>query len=103
MGLGFNGICGPGHTSRDLGVGLGLFHLRRLGLGQILLGQSRDRNLWDIQIPSKFGTSWDSSPTGQKSLGQSRDYELWDSSPWDKYPWDWQARPIPIPAFIPKI
>ena len=63
MGLESHGICVPGHESRDLGPGLGLILLGRLGLGQISLGQSRDKNLWDSQIPS-FGTSWDSSPMG---------------------------------------
>ena len=52
-----------GHKSRDLGLGLGLVLLGRLGLEQISLGQSRDKNLWDNQIPS-FGTTWDSSPMG---------------------------------------
>ena len=49
-----------GFASRDLGLGLGLNLFGRLGLGQISLGQSRDKNLWDSQIPS-FGTTWDSS------------------------------------------
>ena len=40
--------------------------LGRLGLGQISLGQSRDKNLWGSQIPS-LGTSWDSSPMGFRS------------------------------------
>ena len=48
---------------RDLGLGSGLILLRRLGLGQISLRQSRDSNLWDSQMPS-FGTIWDSSPMG---------------------------------------
>ena len=59
MGLESHGICVPGHESRDLGLIL----LGRLGLGQISLGQSRDKNLWDSQIPS-FGTTWASSPMG---------------------------------------
>ena len=63
MGRESHGICVPGHESRDLGPGLGLILLGRLGLGQISLGQSRDKNLWDSQIPS-FGTSWDTSPMG---------------------------------------
>ena len=63
MGLESHGICVPGHESRYLGQGLGLILLGRLGLGQISLGQSRDKNLWDSQIPS-FGTTWDSSPLG---------------------------------------
>ena len=36
--------------SRDLGQGIGLIVLGRFGLGQISLGQSRDKNLWDSQI-----------------------------------------------------
>ena len=55
MGLESHGICVPGHESRDLGPGLGLILLGRLGLGQISLGQSR----------------------GQKSLGQPNP-KLWD-------------------------
>ena len=51
-----------GFVSRDLGLIL---------LGQISLGQSRDKNLWDGLIPS-FGTTWNSSPMG--SIGIS-----WDS------------------------
>ena len=58
MGLRSNEIV-PGHKSRDLGLGLGLILLGRLELGQISLGQSRDKNLWDSQIPS-FWTTWDS-------------------------------------------
>ena len=50
-----------GHKSRDLGLGLG--HLGRLGLEQISLEQSRDKNLWDNQIPN-CGTTWDSSLMG---------------------------------------
>ena len=68
MGLESHGICVPGHASRDLGPGLGLILLGRLGLGQISLGQSRDKNLWDSQIPS-FGTTWDSQVPGTKILG----------------------------------
>ena len=45
MGRESHGICVPGHESRDLGPGLGLILLGRLGLGQISLGQSRDKNL----------------------------------------------------------
>ena len=54
--------CVLGNKSRDLRLIL----LGRLGLGQISLGQSRDKNLWDSQIPS-FGTTWDSSPMGFSS------------------------------------
>ena len=50
MGLGSHGICVPGHEFLDLGPGLGLILLGRLGLGQISLGQSQDKNLWDSQI-----------------------------------------------------
>ena len=71
MGLESHGICVPGHESRDLGPGLGLILLGRLGLGQISLGQSRDKNLWDSQIPS-FGTTWASSPMGPIGIS-------WDS------------------------
>ena len=42
---------------------MGLESLGRLGLGQILLGHSRDKNLCDNRIPS-FGTTWDSRPMG---------------------------------------
>ena len=55
--------------------------LGRLGLGQISLGQSRDKNLWDSQIRS-FGTSWDSSPW---NFGVPRDRLefLGTCVPWD--------------------
>ena len=77
MGLESHGIWVPGHESRDLGPGLRLILLGRLGLGQISLGQSRDKNLWDSQIPS-FGTTWDSSPMGFLSpMGPIR--ISWDS------------------------
>ena len=56
-----------GFVSRDRNPGtserLGRTILGRLGLGQILLGQSRDKNLWDSLI-SSYGTSWDSSRMG---------------------------------------
>ena len=71
MGLESHKICVPGHESRDLGPGLRLILPGRLGLGQISLGQSRDKNLWDSQIPS-FGTTWDSSPMGPIEIS-------WDS------------------------
>lgn len=55
MGLGFHGIWGPGHKSRDVGVGLGLFLLKRLGLrqsaetvsGQKSLGHPNPKQVWD--------------------------------------------------------
>ena len=50
--------------SRDTNPGIlnltGLKYLWRLDLGQKSLGQSRDKNRWDSQIPS-FETTWDSS------------------------------------------
>ena len=56
IGLGSHGIFVPGHKYRDL-------ELILVGLGQISLGQSRDKNLWNSQIPS-FGTILDSGPIG---------------------------------------
>ena len=54
IGLESHGICVPGHEFRDLGLIL----LGRFGLGQISLGQSRDKNLRDSRIQS-FGTTSD--------------------------------------------
>ena len=50
MGLGSHEIFVPGHKSRKFELGFGLILFGPLGLEQISLGQSRDKNLWNSQI-----------------------------------------------------
>ena len=66
-------LC-PGIQIQGLGSGIGTDSLGRLG--QISLGYSRDKNLWESQIPS-FGKTWNSSPMGfwspMEPIGISKD------------------------------